>query len=43
MKKEESESYVPPTVEVVIVNVEKGYAATSNPNSPTGGDVIPWE
>lgn len=37
MKKVESESYVPPTVEVVIVNVEQGY------ESSTGGEVIPWE
>ena len=35
MKKEESESYVPPTVEVVIVNVEQGYGVS--------GNVIPWE
>lgn len=37
MEKEESESYVPPTVEVITVNVERGYDAS------IGGGVEPWE
>lgn len=37
MEKEESESYVPPAVEVITVNVEQGYDASF------GGDVVPWE
>lgn len=35
MEKEESESYVPPAVEVLIVSVEEGYAASF--------EVDPWE
>lgn len=37
MKEEESESYVPPVVEVITVTVEEGYSASH------GGDVVDWE
>lgn len=39
MKENESESYVPPVVEVITVNVEHGYSASASPD----GDVYPWE
>ena len=35
MEKEESESYVPPAVEVITVNVEEGYSSSF--------EVVPWE
>ena len=42
MEKEELESYVPPAVETITVEVERGYGDSSY-EGDTGGGVVPWE
>lgn len=45
-KKEEKKSYVPPTIEIVMIEMEQGIgtgSATTSPNDGTNDIIDEWE